>query len=156
MTREVYENNWQAFWVDAIADISAPTVTEIDGGTDITPQLTADGVGFNFNNNTASVDMLAEGKIAQKPGTRGVSVTLTAVRDSETDDVWTTFDYGTEGYLVVLPFGSDTSPEAGDEAYVVSGAAQEPQPQQSAANTYQQAQIEIPADDWDFNAAVAA
>lgn len=156
MAREVFENNWKVYWVDTIADISAPTVTEVSGGTELTPQITADGVGFNFNNNTASIDMIAEGKIAQKPGTRGVSVTLTAVRDSGTDDVWTTFDYGTEGNLVVLPFGTDTSPEAGDEAYVVSGSAHEPQPQQSAANTYQQAQIEIPGDDWDFNAVLAA
>lgn len=156
MSREVFENNFKVWWVDTIADISAPTTTEIDAGTDLTSQVTADGIGFNFNNNTASVDLIDAGKIAQKPGTRGVSVTLTAVRDSETDDVWDTFDYGTEGYLVVIPFGDDSSPAADEEAYVISGAAQEPQPQQSAANTYQQSQIEIPADDWDFKAAIAS
>lgn len=156
MARDVFENNFKVFWVDTISDISAPTVAEIDGGTDLTSQITADGVGFNFNNNTASVDLIAAAKIAQKPGTRGVSVTLTAVRDSETDDVWTTFDYSTAGNLVVIPFGDSNSPASGEEAYVISGAAHEPQPQQSAANTYQQAQVEIPADGWDFKATVAA
>ena len=153
MARQVFEDQTHVYHVDTIADISAPTTTEITGGTDLTPQITADGVNFNFQNNTASVDMLAEGKILQKPGTRGLSVTLTAVRDDDVDDFWDEFEYNVEGYLVIVPFGEAAADKG---AYVIKGAPQEPQPQQSGANTFQQAQVEWPAVDWDLKAVIAS
>lgn len=155
MPRQVFENQLTLKWIDTLADSTLATVTqaEWDGGTNLTPQITADGFGLNWNNNVASIDMIAEGKISQKPGTRGASVTLTAVRDDTSDDVWTTFDYGTSGFLVAAPFGE---PATGDELYVFDCAAQEPQPQQSAANTYQQAQVELPCDDWNLKSELVA
>lgn len=155
MSRQVHENQWKIYHnATGVASLSSPTVTEITtDATEITDQITADGVQFNFNNNVASIDMIAEGKIQQLPGTRGVSVTLTAVRDDTTDDFWDEFTYGQTGDLIVAPFGT---PESGDEVYVIRGAAQEPQPQQSGANTFQQAQVEFPATDWDFKATVSA
>jgi len=154
MARQVFENQMKVYHnATGVTDLAAPTVAEITtDATDITDQITADGVQFNFNNNTASVDMLAEGKILQRPGTRGLSVTLTAVRDDTTDDFWDEFAYGQEGDLIISPFGV---PVASDEVYVVRGAAQEPQPQASSANTFQQAQVEFPATDWNFKATVA-
>ena len=153
MARQVFEDQFHVYHVDTIANIAAPTTTEISGGTDLTEQVTADGVQFNFQNNTASVDMLAEGKILQKPGTRGLSVTLTAVRDDTQDDFWDTFEYNVEGYLVIVPFGASA---ADKDAYVVKGAPQEPQPQQSGANSFQQSQVEWPAVDWDLKAVIAS
>ena len=152
MARQVFENQMRVFHADEVADLSAPTETEIGDATDLTPQVTSDGVQFNFNNNTASVDMIAEGKTEQRPGTRGLSVTLTAVRDDESDDFWDEFEYGEQGVLIISPFGE---PSDGDTVYCVEGAAQEPQPQQSAANTFQQATVEFPAVDWDLKATVA-
>lgn len=155
MARQVHENQMKVYHNSTgVSDITAPTETEITtDATDITDQITADGVQFNWNNNTASVDMIAEGKIQQLPGTRGLSVTLTAVRDDTTDDFWDEFDYGQEGDIIVSPFGT---PASGDEVYVIRGAAQEPQAQPSGANTFQQAQVEFPATDWDFKATVSA
>lgn len=155
MPRQVYENQLTLKWIDTVTDTSLASVTqaEWDGGTDLTPQITSDGFGLNWNNNTASIEMIAEGKTPQKPGTRGVAVSLTAVRDDTSDDVWTTFDYGTTGFLAVSPFGT---PSTGDELYVFSCAAQEPQPQASAANTYQQAVIELPCDDWELKSELVA
>ena len=155
MAFQAFENQMKARWLDAVAseDLSEVTDTEWGDGTDLTPQLTADGISFNFNNNTVSVDLLDAGKIAQRPGTRGVGATLQAVRDDTTDTFWDTFEYGDEGYLVVAPFGE---PAADDELYVLQGACQEPQPQQSAANTYQQAVVEFLAEDWNFKATMTS
>lgn len=155
MARQVFENQMKLRWIDSIAssDLSQVVSSEWDGGTDLTPQVTSDGFGLNWSNNTASIQMIAEGKTPQSPGTRGVSVSLTAVRDDTTDDVWNTFDYGTSGILAVAPFGE---PADGDELYVFDCSAQEPQPQASAANTYQQAVIELPCDDWNLKSTFAA
>lgn len=155
MGRVVFEDQMHVYHNSTgVTDLAAPTATEITtDATDITEQVTADGVAFNFNNNTASVDMLAEGKILQLPGTRGLSITLTAVRDDTTDDFWDEFTYGQTGDLIISPFGV---PEAGDEVYVVRGAAQEPQPNPSGANTFQQATVEFPATDWDLKATVSS
>lgn len=154
MGRKVFENEMHVYHADAVADISAPTETEIGDATNLTPQITADGVNISVNSNTATQDMLAEGKVVAKPGTRGLTVTLTALRDDETDDFWDEFEYAQEGYLIISPFGAD--PSSGDEVYVVKGAAQEPAPQQSGANTFQTARVEFPAEDWDMNATVAS
>ncbi len=155
MGRAVFEDNFKIYHnATGVTNIAAPTVAEITtDATDLTDQITANGVAINFNNNTASVDMLAEGKILQKPGTRGLSVTLTAVRDDTTDDFWDEFTYGQTGDLIISPFGV---PVATDKVYVIRGAAQEPQPQASGANTFQQATVEFPATNWDLKAVVAA
>jgi len=154
MARRVFENQMKVFWDNSdVEDLSAPTAQEINDATELTSQITADGVQFNFNNNTASVDMIAEGKIEQLPGTRGLTVTLTAVRDDEQDDFWDEFEYGVQGTLIIAPFGD---PEEGDSVYVIKGAPHEPQPLQSAANTFQQAEVEFAAVDWDLQATVSA
>lgn len=152
MSRVVHEDEVHVYHCLTIADMSAPTVAEITtDGTDLTPQIQADGVAYNPTTNTASSDMLT-GKIAQRPGTRGFSPALTALRDDEIDDFWDEFTYGQNGYLVVSPFGV---PEAGSQVYVFKGAAQEPMPQDSGANSFQTAMVSFPAEDWDLNATVA-
>ena len=153
MARRVFENQMRVYHLPEVADLSAPTETEITAGVDLTEQITADGIAIDFGNNTASIDLIAEGKIAQLPGTRSLQVNLTAVRDDDGDDFWDEFGYGEDGVLVISPFGEA---DTGAEVYVVKGAAQEPQPMASAANTFQQSMVEFPATDWDMKAEVAS
>ena len=152
MGRVVHEDELHVYHVPQIADLSTPTVSEITSdGTDLTPFLAADGVAYNGTRNTASTELLT-GKIVQRPGTRGYAPTLTGLRDDESDDFWDEFAYGQRGHLVVSPVGV---PESGSKVHVFKGAAQEPSPENSSANTFQRAVVEFPAEDWDLDATVA-
>jgi len=83
-----------AVWlVDSISDISAPTLTELNAGTDITAQLTADGlIGFAADTSAVDTTSMANTFNTSKPGRASFSgMALRLKRQSGTDTVYDTY-----------------------------------------------------------------
>lgn len=84
-----------------IADIAAPTVAELDAGTDWSAFIMKDGLSEPSDQNNTPVASLLDTFNAQVPGSFGGSIELTVQRDNDTDVVWDEITYGLEGFLVV-------------------------------------------------------
>lgn len=94
--------------VPTIADKDAPTVAEINAGTDLTPFLTRDGLSTPMDGSTIDVAGANDRYNATAPGTYGGQpVTVKLFRESVAadDDAWAALPIGTDGYLVVRRFG---------------------------------------------------
>lgn len=129
------------FFLDAVNDITGPTTTEINAGTELTDQIPVDGVQFQGNQNNASQAMLGDAYVTEEPGTWNVSGSLMAVRDDDDDVFESLFDYRTRGYLVLLNYGGDV--EDGNIVDVYSVTSHKPVPQASAENEYQKVQVQF-------------
>lgn len=93
--------------VDTISSIAAPTVAEMTAGTDITDQLTADGL-VGFQPETAEVDttsMLSTFDTKQ-PGRSSYSGSMLRFKKQDTDTVYNTYVKGTATHVVVRRDGS--------------------------------------------------
>lgn len=117
------DGNVKATWVPSIADISAPTVAELTGGSavDLEWVITADGL--DVKGDTASVDNTALASTSETEDTgrikRDLSLTVKR-KDNTSEDVgWATLTYKALGNLVLrrtLPV--DTAYAAGQEVEV--------------------------------------
>lgn len=93
----------RVYWVTSIANIAAPTTTELNAGIDLTSTLTADGLS-GLNPDTADVDTssLASTFTTNVNGRTSFSNTqLTLKKQSGTDTIFTTLVRDTAGFLVV-------------------------------------------------------
>lgn len=137
------DGNIKVTYVPAIANIAAPTTTELSSGTDLECLITAGGFQPTVNEEVVSVPKLCETITAEAPGRATHQIVLTMVRkDTSSEDVgWTTMVRGTEGYLVVR-YGAayDTAYASGDEVQVFPGKAGERRPQAPEANSATQFQ----------------
>lgn len=121
MSDVINDGKTRVAWVTTIANISAPTVAELNAGLDFTERITPDGL--NIPAETAEVDnsSLASTFTTNRAGRRSFTVEVTFKRgDTPTDDLpWSTLTYQTMGYLVVrrvLPYS--TAWTAGQEVEV--------------------------------------
>lgn len=120
MARIIADGEVRVQWVPgetAIADPSAPTITEINTGSDVTPEL-------------ASVDTPLEGEAVPSrdlssafrktvAGGYGGEVTVEGYRDDTNDVLYPLFPRNTRGFLVVRRFGgSDVAMAVADEVDV--------------------------------------
>lgn len=101
---------------EGIADISAPTVTELESGTDLTPLVVSLEASTTGNTvNTPALDSLFETTI---PGTVTATFTMEGYRDDTTDTLWDTLPRGTDGFIVIARFGfggaTVSDPASGD------------------------------------------
>lgn len=86
-----------------IANIAAPTVAEINAGTDLTAFVVSLDASTRGNTvNTPALDSLFETSI---PGTVTATFTMEVYRDDTTDTAWTTLPRGTDGFIVIARFG---------------------------------------------------
>lgn len=93
----------RVYWVTSIANIAAPTTSELNAGIDLTSTMTADGLS-GFNPDTADVDTssLASTFTTNVNGRTSFSNTqLTLKRQSGTDTIFTTLVRDTAGYVVI-------------------------------------------------------
>lgn len=121
MSRLVFEEKWQVHWLPTQpADPAAPTVDEIDAGTEITDFIPKDGIKLGVSNDRVDGGSIATAFKAESMGTYGAQVSITAFHDDDTDTAWDLFkERLTEGALVILPYvGNDGTPAAGDRAIV--------------------------------------
>lgn len=90
-------------WVPAVANIHAPAVAELTGGTDLTPRITPDGLGIAPDTATVDTSSLASTFDTEMVGRRSYKNELTCKRgDSPADDyAYALLTYRTKGFLVV-------------------------------------------------------
>ena len=154
MPKVASEGNVKVYWLPTVASKAAPTAANIAAGTPLTPYLPTSGVGIDWTQNNASLDMLDSSFTAEVVGTEGATITLTFVRDDTTDTAWNLFVRGTNGYLLVSRFGA---PVAADKVEVYPVQSHRPVPLPPATNEFQQAQVSLAVHDTpELNATVAA
>jgi len=94
--------------VDTISSIADPTTSELNAGTDITSQLTMDGL-VNFAPDTAEVDTtsLASDFDTKKPGRSAYSGTVLRMKKQDSDTVYDSYTKDTVTNVVIRRDGSD-------------------------------------------------
>jgi hypothetical protein len=131
------DGNIKVTYVPVIANIAAPTTTELGAGTDLECLITADGLSPSSDEDTIAIPKLCETTNSQAPGRATYSFDLTFVRQEDEDDdvAWTTMLRRTEGFLV-LRYGVPhaTAWTAAQQVQVYPGSCGERRPQQPEAN----------------------
>jgi hypothetical protein len=90
-------------WVSTIADISAPTTTELNAGILLQETMTADGL-MGFQPDTASVDtssLASTFNTATVGRTSFSNMGLRLKKQTGTDTIWETLTRDTQGYVVL-------------------------------------------------------
>jgi hypothetical protein len=158
MARIVFEGNYKVFWVETIADISAPTVAEMTAGTDITEYVPKDGLRYGPGFNKVDASNISSGFDPEYQGSWRMDAGLTLQWDDTNNtalDLFTT--HGTLGHVVALPQATDSSPAASDKAFVLPSDASIGVPNNTAANALQTGEVSIAVtSEPNFNAAIAA
>lgn len=97
----VGDGNIRIAWLTAApSNLNAPTVAEISGGVDVTPQITPDG--WNVATSEAEVDNsgLNSTDDTRLPGRRSDSIEVTFKHQGDGAAPWTTYSGKPAGYLV--------------------------------------------------------
>lgn len=120
MARLIPNERTKVHFVPDIADKDSPTISEIEGGTDVTGFLvTLEASTTGDTVPTPSFDSLFETSIS---GTVSATFTAEFYRDDEDDLAWETLTRGTNGYFVIARFGwssaENDEPEDGDDCEV--------------------------------------
>lgn len=104
-------------WVSTIADISAPTTTELNAGILLQTTMTADGL-MGFQPDTADVDTSSLASTFNTTTIGRVSYSNTGLRlkkQTGTDTIWNTLTRGTEGYVVLRRYIEESDAWASDD-----------------------------------------
>lgn len=99
----VADGKTRVAWVPTIANIAAPTTTELNAGILLHNTMTADGLA-SWQPETASVDTssLASTFSTSQPGRTSYSTPMLRMKKQDgTDTIYTTLTNGTAGYVVV-------------------------------------------------------
>lgn len=109
MSRITPEGNTKIHIVDAIASQSAPTLVEIDAGTEVTPFLTPTGLDTPEDSSDADSSSIASPRDFTIPATFGGDITGEFYRDdgtgATTDEAWDAMPRLKISNLVVARFG---------------------------------------------------
>jgi hypothetical protein len=103
MTDSNADGNTRVYYVPAIANIAAPTTTELNAGTRLDDRMTPDGL-VGFEPDTADVDNSKLSSTFNTTSAGRVSYSGTLVRlikQTNTDTVYNTLVYGLIGYIVI-------------------------------------------------------
>lgn len=97
------DGNIRVAWVTTIANIAAPTTSELNAGTLLTDKITSDGlVGFEASTaevDTTSLDSTFDTKTIGRDSFEGTMLRLK--KQSGTDTVYNLLTRGTAGYVVI-------------------------------------------------------
>jgi hypothetical protein len=90
-------------WASSIANISAPTTTELNAGSDYTPRVTPDGLKLDPSTADVDTSSLASTFDTKTVGRIGYDAEVTFKRGTTTpeDLPYATLKYGVSGYLIV-------------------------------------------------------
>lgn len=136
MGRYAYDAKTKITWCTSIADISAPTVTELNNGIELTRYVSKDGLQPNPAQNMVDSASIADVFNAQVVGSWGMGMTLNMFRDDADDAAWEAVTYNTEGFLVVRRGVLQSVPwDDGQAVEVYPAQMHEPVPQGSAQDT---------------------
>lgn len=113
------ENTWVGFATSIASASLAPTATEINAATNLTPLLISLNASSQGNTvPTPSFDTLFETSIN---GTVQASFSADFYRDDTADTAWTTLPRGTAGYFIISRFGGSgtgAKPQSSDKVEV--------------------------------------
>jgi hypothetical protein len=84
-----------------VANIAAPTTTELNAGTALQDYMSPDGLDITIATNGVDVSNLGSSITAEKAGRRKASITLKFHHDDTSDVGWNLLPYRTNGFLVV-------------------------------------------------------
>ncbi len=132
-----FDGRTKVSWVTTIADIAAPTVAELDAGTDLSCFLTKDGLDLGVSESAVDGGQLCSTIDGETAGTQKIAPTLKMYRASVAadDDAWDLVVLGTAGHLVVRYFTPNaTAWTAAQKVIVVKGQWVNPMPAATAAN----------------------
>lgn len=99
----VADGRTRVAWVPTIANIAAPTTTELNAGMLLHDTMTADGLA-SWQPESASVDTssFASTFNTSKPGRTSFSTPMLRLKKQDgTDTIYNTLTNGTDGYVVV-------------------------------------------------------
>jgi len=127
----------RVYWVTSIANIAAPTTSELNAGSDYTPRITPDGLKLDPSTADVDTSSLASTFDTKTVGRVGYDAELTFKRGSTggEDLPYTTLKYGVSGFLVVrrgLPYTTAWATSQKCEVYPITCG--EPQNVAPAAN----------------------
>ncbi len=164
MASLAYEGNYKAWLLStAIAGFdpdgagSSVTQTELTAGTRLLRLISAGGIQYTYNQNTASQALVDEGKISHSLGTRevtGVSITHEVDFPLSADAMWLLYGYGDQVDLVIAPEVDSVTGEPVNAALITVFRMQvgEAQMMASAQDTKQNFMVSGAVQNWDFNA----
>lgn len=112
MARRQFTGEGRLWFVPTIANTSAPTTSEINAGTDLTPFLRRDGLTRPEEGNTIDTADASSRFNKNAPGTYGGDpVELRLYRDSVagSDTAFNALPRDTTGYIVVRDFGGSST-----------------------------------------------
>lgn len=98
--------------VDSIGTLSAPTIGEINAGTEVTPFLTPAGLDTPEEGTDADISNLSSARDQSIPATIGGELTGEFYRDDAADDAWDAMARLTVTNLVVSRFGGSGTDNA--------------------------------------------
>lgn len=105
MARITPDGNTKVHEVPTIASESAPTMAEINAGTELTPFLTPAGLDTPDEGQEADSSDLSSARDKSVPSTIGGQPQGEFYRDDAADDAWDALPRLTTGYLVIARFG---------------------------------------------------
>ena len=103
MSDLISDGKTKVVWASSIANIAAPTTTELNAGSDFTTRITPDGLKLDPSTADVDTSSLASTFDTKTVGRIGFNVELTFKRGSTVgeDLPYTTLKYGVSGYLIV-------------------------------------------------------
>ncbi|MFJ3793901.1 hypothetical protein [Kitasatospora sp. NPDC090091] len=99
----IVDGTTRVAWVASIANPAAPTTTELNGGIDLTPRITPDGLKLDPKTADVDTSSLASKFDTKEVGRVSYDTELTFKRGTTPaeDLPYSTLRYGVHGYLVV-------------------------------------------------------
>lgn len=108
MSVVIMDGRVRVSWLTACANIAAPTVAELNAGTNITSFITPDGLDISVSTGKVNVGNVGSTYTLNRVGRREPDLSLTLHHDSPTDTPWTLLTYRATGFLAVRT-GIDTA-----------------------------------------------
>lgn len=136
MARYSIEGRSRLYHVPTIANKAAPTVAELNAGTDLTAFTPRDGFAPSLTQNVVDTSSLADSFDITEIGSEGGSFTLTQYRDNGTDTSWNLYVAGGIAGFLAWREGivTATAWAVGQKVQVWPYSAHKPIPVQTAAN----------------------
>jgi hypothetical protein len=119
MARFMRKGTTRVYFVPTIVNLTAPTVAEINAGTELTGQI-AEVNGFSFANNPIDTPDMGTAFVSKIPGEDSVDTSsFRFYEDKTSNPIRTVLAKGTIGYIVFFPSGTvGANPAIADKAEV--------------------------------------
>lgn len=154
LTRFMRKGTIKVFFVTTIAAPPAVTATEVNAGTNITPEI-AEMNGFTFSNNPIMTPDMDSRFVTQVPGedTAEASNVVMYERTGGSDTLKAALVKDATGYIVIFPTGiAGASPAAADKAEVWPVTISSNVRRYTAGNEAAQYQVNFAVTDQPFEA----